>query len=669
MLLTLPDWGDFDPKRQLEELRVLIEEGRKLADRKANTSESDTEPIFLPWERLHDRIAKAWGPLSHLHGVDQESYSQIVETYEEGDRLLSAYATDIGQHEGLFAAYRLFAKGETYRELGTEERRIIDEAIIDFELSGVALPKEQKTRLREINARLSELSARYSQNIQSAQNAWSKLVSDPSVLDGVSQETIAAMRSAAKREGKDGYLVTIHQPIFIALIEQAKNADLRREIYEAYHTRASDQGPTAGRFDNGPIMEEIIALRSESAKILGYPSFNAYRLTKRMAPSVEDVSAFLHELESRAVPKAKEEFALLREFAASELGISEPQPWDIAFIARIMKERTFGIDQEALRAYFPEDRVLKSLFGLLGRIYGIELRERTDIPVWRDGVRFFEVKDGNRTIGGVYADLYSRRGKRPGAWMDSAVERFVNDGAIQLPVAYFNCNFLPQEGKRATLRHDEVETIFHEFGHVIHHLLGETRYPSTGMGRVEWDAVEFPSQIMENWCWEREMLKEMTAHVESGEPMPGEMIERLIASRTYHIGLFLARQLTLASFDWALHLEAEGKKSPQKLWDEIQARIMPMPYPAWSRYPNAFSHIFDGGYAAGYYSYLWAEVLAADAYRIFRAQGIFDRETGTRFRREILSMGSIRPMMEGFRAFCGREPDPKALLVSYGIDT
>jgi oligopeptidase A len=665
-VLRLPAWESFDPSLALEELRGLISEGRALAERQSQ-SRGGESPV-RPWEELLDRLGKTWGPLSHLYGVDQESYPGIVAAYEEGERLLSEYSTDICQHAGLYSKYRSFAASNAYVSLDAEERRILDESLLDFRLSGVELSPENKARLKSVIARLAELSTRFSQHVQDAQNAWSKFFADDHRLKGVHPDVLATMRDAARREGKEGFLVTVHQPIYIALIERAADRELRREVYEAYHTRASDQGPLAGQFDTGPLMREIVALRAESAKILGYPTYNALRLEKRMAPSVGDVTAFLGRLEREVVGRAKEEYARLVEFARRELSLEDLLPWDIAYASRAMREKEFGIDQETLRAYFPEDRVFVALFELLRRIYGIEFREQTDVPMWRDGVRFFEVVEKGNVIGGVYADLYARRGKRPGAWMDSAVDRFVeSDRTIQLPIAYFNCNFLPQLGDRAFLRHDEVETVFHEFGHVIHHLLSMTRFPSSGMGSVEWDAVEFPSQIMERWCWEPELLRTMTAHRETGAPMPEELIERLVASRNFQVAMFLSRQLALATFDWELHLLASENPDVQAVWDQVQTRILPAPYPAWSRFPNAFSHIFDGGYAAGYYSYLWAEVLAADAFEEFHSCGVFDESVGGRFRREVLAPGSTRPMIEGFRAFLRRDPDLSALLRSYGL--
>lgn len=667
VVLALPDWSDFDLKRQLQDLEALLLEGERLAEIQAQ-SRAISEPLFLPWEQLHDRIHKAWGPIAHLYNVNQEAYPEIQKVFEAGERILSDFATRIGQHEGLYRAYLSFRYGDAYAALDAEGRRVVDEGIKDFELSGVLLSQQKKTRIREINTRLSDLSTRYAQNIQDSQNAWSLHLTDDSRLIGVPDAAKEAMRASAHREGKEGYLVTVHQPIYIALIERAEDRELRKTIYEAYHTRASDQGPLAGKFDNAPLMREIVSLRHESAVLLGFPSYNAFRLAKRMAPSTGDVSSFLAELSARVVPRAKKEFAELVAFARNELEISEVLPWDVAYIARAMKERRFGVDQEALREYFTEDRVFETLFSVLGRVYGIEFRERRDIPVFADGVRFFEVWQDGRMLGGVYADLYARRGKRPGAWMDNATDRMINEGIIQLPVAYFNCNFLPQTGGKAALRHDDIETVFHEFGHVLHHVLCATKYPSTGMGSVEWDAVEFPSQMTENWCWRPEVLRDMGVHRGTGEPIPDSLVERLVSSRLFHSGMFLARQLALGLFDWELHLRAAESFDPQAMWDDIQKRLMPMPFPAWSRYPNAFSHIFDGGYAAGYYSYLWAETLAADAFEDFQKGDVFNREIGKRFQREILAPGGSRPMMESFRAFRGREPDPGALLRAYGIE-
>ncbi len=667
--MSLPDWGSFAASGSLEDLKRFVAKGRALADSQAAHEDHTFDSLVLPWEELSESITRVWGPVGHLYNVSQYDHPKLREANEEGERLLASYGSDIGQHEGLYRAYLRYRDSSDYLTLDPERKRIVDENVKDFILSGVGLEAKDKVRLKAINERLAELSNAFSANIQGAQDAWEKHVTDPKVLEGVPIATLKQMEAQARSQGLDGYLMTIQQPVYIALIAHAKDRSLRQEIYMAYHTRASDIGPGDGRFDNTPLIEEILELRREKARILGFPDYNSYSLARKMAPSVRAVNEFLGVLEVGTKEKAKEEYLELVRYAQKKLGLEDLEPWDIAYVSEYLRKETLAVDHEALRDYFPEQKVFEGMFGLLEKIYGIRFTARDDVSRWRDDVRFFEVRgeDGS-LIGGVYADLFARAGKRPGAWMDVTVDRITRPGGTQVPVAYFNCNFtVPSSGEDAMLRHDEVETVFHEFGHVLHHLLSEARYPSSGMGSVEWDGIEVPSQIMENWCWEKEMIRLLTAHKTTGKALPDEDIDRLLATRTFHIGLFLARQLVFGAFDWELHLASDGTKRTQELWEEIHARIIPFSIPHWVRVPNSFSHIFDGGYAAGYYSYLWAEVLALDIFSLFRVRGIFDRATGIRFRREVLAKGATRPLMEGVVALLGREPRTDALFEQYGI--
>jgi len=495
---------------------------------------------------------------------------------------------------------------------------------------------------------------------------------DRAALAGVPESDLALLRRAAEDAGRADYLITLKQPSVQAILAYADNRELRERFYAAYHTRASERGPQQGRFDNSARIEEILALRHEAARLLGFANAAEESLATKMAATPAHVLEFLHDLVRRAKPVALRELAELRGFARDRLGIADLQPWDVAYAAEKLRVATFALSEEELKPYFAVPAVLDGLLAIVARVFGVRLRVRSDVEVWHPDVRYFDVLDADDRIrAGCYVDLYTRTGKRGGAWMDVCRSRFADAGATQPPIAYLTCNFAPPAGDRPTLlTHEEVATVFHEFGHGLHHLLTEIDYPSVaGIDGVEWDAVELPSQFMENFCWQREALDLFARHWQTGAALPQDLFERMIAARHFHAGLFLVRQLEYALFDFRLHLEFDAARGARalELLEAVRGEVAVIFPPEWQRMPHSFTHVFAGGYAAGYYSYLWAELLSADAFARFEESGIFDAATGAAFRRSILAVGGSRPALESFIEFRGRGPRPEALLRSYGL--
>ncbi|HET6631485.1 MAG TPA: M3 family metallopeptidase [Rhodanobacteraceae bacterium] len=630
----------------------------------------DFEHVMLAQERCEQRLARAWAPVGHLHAVADSP--ELRAAYEPAEEKLTDHAIELGQNRALQAAVQAVADAPGFAALPRPQRALVEHALRDFRLAGVALEEPQRRRFREIGVELSRLGTGFANAVLDATEAWQQHVTDESDLAGVRESDLAMLRQAAAERDLDGYLVTLKQPSVHAVLTYADNRDLRERVYWAYQTRASDQGPQAGRFDNSERIERIMALRHEAARLLGFANAAEESLATKMAATPRQVLEFLEDLAQRARPVAQRELAELRSFARETLGLDTLEAWDVAFASEKLRQQRYALDQEQLRPWFPLPAVLQGLFGVAGRLYGIEFSARDDVDTWHHDVRYFDVRDdGGRVIAGVYLDLYARNGKRGGAWMDVCRARFNDDGRLQLPVAFLTCNFAPPAaGKPALLTHDDVLTLFHECGHGLHHLLTAIDLPSIGgIDGVEWDAVELPSQFMENFCWTRETLDLFARHYQTGEPLPQALFERLLATRCFHAGLFLVRQLEFALFDFRLHLDydpARGARVMETL-EQVRKQVAVLHPPAWQRFAHSFGHVFAGGYAAGYYSYLWAEVLSADAYAAFEAAGVLDRATGERFRREVLSVGASRPALESFIAFRGREPQPEALLKSYGL--
>lgn len=621
--------------------------------------------LIEPLDEMGERLSRAWSPVSHLNAVMNSP--ELREAHDSCLPLLSQFSTEMGQNQALYNAYRQLADSDAYHALDAAQQTIIQHALRDFRLSGIALPAEQQKRYGELKMRLSELQSRFSNQLMDATQAWTRHVTDVSELAGLPESALAQARQAAEARDLDGWLITLEFPSYYAVMTYADNADLRREVYTAYCTRASDQGPHAGQNDNGPVIAEILQLRQELASLLGYANYAELSLATKMADSTDQVLGFLRDLAGRSRPYAEADLQALREFAASR-GCSELQSWDTGYYAEQLRQHRYAISQEELRPWFPVDRVLQGMFTTAGRLFGVELREVAEFDRWHPEARLFEVVEGGRVIGRFFLDLYARSNKRGGAWMDGARDRRrLPGGEVQLPVAYLVCNFTPAVGDRpALLTHDEVTTLFHEFGHGLHHLLTRVDYPAaSGINGVAWDAVELPSQFMENWCWEPEGLALISGHHETGEPLPADLLEKMLAAKNFQSGLAMLRQIEFSLFDFELH--AQSGRSAREVLQAVREEVSVMPPPSFNRFENGFAHIFAGGYAAGYYSYKWAEVLSADAFSRFEDEGIFNAETGRSFRDNILARGGSREPMELFIAFRGREPSVEALLRHSGL--
>jgi oligopeptidase A len=622
-----------------------------------------------PMEDMQERLHRTWSPVSHLNAVVNND--ALREAYNAGVPRIADYSAELGQDERLYTAYRALASSPEFDTLSPAQRKIIENALRDFRLSGAELPRDKKERFRAIQRELSTLTSQYSENVLDATQAWEVVLSGAEVA-GLPPSALAMAKQAAERAGKTGYKFGLDAPSYMAVLSYADNRDLRRRMYEAYTTRASDQGPNAGRFDNTDLMVRILKLRREAATMLGFASYAEYALQTRMAKNVPQVMDFLNALATRAKPAAARELDELRAYAKSEHGISDLQSWDVAYYSEKLRAHRYDFSQEDLRPYFPENRVLAGMFEVVRRLYGLTIRQVTDAPVWHPDVRFYEIKDEAGDIRGrFYVDLYARPNKRGGAWMDDCISRRRRGAELQVPVAYLICNFSPPIGDRPALfTHDEVNTMFHEFGHGLHHMLTKVDYPGVGgINGVAWDAVELPSQFMENWCWEREALDVVAAHYQTGERLPNALYEKMRAAQNFQSGMQFVRQLEFALFDMRLHsdFDPDGATSVQQLLDEVRAEVAVVMPPAFNRFQNSFSHIFAGGYAAGYYSYKWAEVLSADAFSKFEENGVFDARTGREFMQNILEQGGVHEPMELFVRFRGREPSVEPLLRHSGL--
>ncbi|CAI2524436.1 Oligopeptidase A [Serratia proteamaculans] len=649
-----------------------------LADCRAAVERVVAQPGPFTWDNLcqplaesDDRLSRIWSPVGHLNSV--KNSPELRAAYEQALPLLSEYGTWVGQHEGLYQAYRSLKEGAAFEKLTAPQRKSVENALRDFELSGIGLSPEKQRRYGEIVARLSELGSTYSNNVLDATMGWSKLITSEAELSGLPESALAQAQAMAEAKEQDGWLLTLDMPSYLPVLTYGDNRALREEMYRAFATRASDQGPNAGKWDNSEVMAETLALRHELAQLLGFDSYADKSLATKMAENPEQVLGFLSDLAKRARPQAEQELAQLRAFAKQHYGVDELEAWDITYYGEKQKQHLFSISDEQLRPYFPEQRVVEGLFEVVKRIYGITAKERKDVDTWHPEVRFFDLFDASGELrGSFYLDLYARENKRGGAWMDDCVGSLRKaNGELQKPVAYLTCNFnRPLGDKPALFTHNEVTTLFHEFGHGLHHMLTQIDTAGvSGISGVPWDAVELPSQFMENWCWEPEALAFISGHYQSGEPLPKEMLDKLLAAKNYQAALFILRQLEFGLFDFRMHAEYSPEKGAQILptLAEVKKMVAVVPSPSWGRFPHAFSHIFAGGYAAGYYSYLWAEVLSADAYSRFEEEGIFNAETGKSFLDNILSRGGSEEPMELFKRFRGREPQLDAMLRHYGI--
>ena len=624
--------------------------------------------LIEPLDDMGEKLSRAWSPVSHLNAVMNSP--ELREAYESCLPLLSQYYTELGQNQALFEAYQQLANSAQFATLDKAQQTIIEHALRDFRLSGIALPPEQQKRYGELQMRLSELQSTFSNQVLDATQAWTKQISDAAQLDGLPDSALEQAKQAAEARELDGWLITLDFPSFYAVMTYATDRALREEVYTAYCTRASDQGPNAGKLDNGPIIDEILTLRQELAELLGFANYAELSLATKMADSTDQVLGFLRDLGQRSKSYAEEDLSALRAFAA-EQGCSDLQPWDLGHYSEKLLQHRYAISQEVLRPYFPVNTVIKGMFGIVQKLYGIELREVEQFERWHADARLFEVSENGEVIGRFFLDLYARSHKRGGAWMDGCRDRrLLPSGELQRPIAYLVCNFTPpgSGGKPALLTHDEVTTLFHEFGHGLHHLLTRVDYASaSGINGVAWDAVELPSQFMENWCWEPEGLALISGHFQTGEPLPQELLDKMLAAKNFQSGMGMLRQVELSLFDFELHVRENPELSAQQVLDKVRDETSVLRAPAFNRFQNGFSHIFAGGYAAGYYSYKWAEVLSSDAFSRFEEEGVLNEKTGRAFRDSILARGGSEEPMALFVAFRGREPSIDPLLRHLGL--
>ncbi|AMN45606.1 oligopeptidase A [Steroidobacter denitrificans] len=648
-------------------LRALLAAHRERLTALLQSNAAGWDSLIVPLEEMQHQLARTWSPISHMNGVVNNDALRAA--YNACLPLLTAWQTDLAQNERLFQAYQEILAREA-AQLTAAQRKLINNALRDFRLAGVALPEDRKQHFKGLMEQLVSLQAKFDENVMDATNAWSRHVTDPAELSGLPTPILERANLAARARQLEGWYFTLDAPNYQAVLMHAEHEPLRREFYEGWVTRASDQGESAASgWDNSLLMTRILAVRHEIAALVGYPNYAEYSLATKMAGSVAEVRDFLKELARRSQPVARHEYDELIRFAGRDL-----QAWDVAFHAEQLKRQRFEVSEEALRPYFPLPKVLAGLFAVAGRLYGVRIAERDGVDVYHPDVRYYDILDSDGSVrAGFFVDLYAREKKRSGAWMDDCVGRKRLRDKHSLPVAYLVCNFMPPTGGQPSLlTHSEVVTLFHEFGHGLHHMLTRVDYPSVaGINGVPWDAVELPSQFMENFAWREEVLPLISAHVDSGEPLPQTELRRLLGTRTFHAGMQTVRQLEFALFDLLIHSESDNERMPvthiMRILDEVRAEVAVVRPPSFNRFPHSFQHIFSGGYAAGYYSYKWAEVLAADAFSAFEESGIFDPQVSQRFLSAILEQGGSRDAMEAFVEFRGRKPRIEPLLKQLGL--
>lgn len=678
----LPRFADVRPEHVAPAVRNLLEDYRALIDQLTRDAAQPTWDSFIvPMTEAGERVGRAWGVVGHLHSV--MDLPEWREAYNAMLPEVSRFYAELGQNLALFHKYKALHDSPEYATLSPVRQRILDHEVRDFRLSGAELPDALKPRFQAIQEALSQLGAKFSENLLDATNAHAEWIEAEADLSGIPDDARSAARAAAEKDGKPGWKFTLQMPSYLPVMQYADNRALRERMYRAYATRASEFGKA--EWDNGPLIGRILALRQEESRMLGYRSFAEVSLVPKMADSPEQVLGFLRELAAKAKPFAVRDLEELRAFAAAELGLDDLQPWDVSYAAEKLRQARYDYSDQEVKQYFPEPKVLDGLFGVIRALYGVDILP-DEAPRWDPDTRFYRIEKNGDLVGHFYLDLHARETKRGGAWMDSARSRYRGTQGSTTPVAYLVCNFPgPVDGKPATFSHDDVLTLFHEAGHGLHHLLTRIEELAvSGIHGVEWDAVELPSQFMENFCWEWDVLCGMTAHVDTGEALPRSLYDKMIAAKNFQSGMQTVRQLEFSMFDLRLHDEVQPDSSAVEasvaidkvmgLLEEVRQEVAVLIPPAWHRFPNSFSHIFAGGYAAGYYSYKWAEVLSADAFEAFEEAGsgkgsLLDAETGARFWREILAVGGSRPALESFKAFRGREPRVDALLRHNGMVT
>lgn len=669
-----PIFSQLDPSTIVAQVEKAIEQCKLAVDESVKKGEVTFDNIVSQQEEADDALGKLFSPVSHLNSV--LSSDELRAAHDACLPLLSEYSTFLGQHQGLCDLYNALANSAEFTTLTEAQQKVVTNTVRDFKLSGVALPDEKKKEYAKISARLSDLSSQFSNNLMDATLAFSKHINDKEVLSGLPQSALDAASQAAHEKDLQGYLFTLDIPSYLPIMMYADNQALREEMYRAYVTRASDQDGVSfkgesGRFDNSKIIDETLELRHQKANLLGFENFTEYSLATKMAEDSSQVIEFLEDLAKKSKPQAQQEKQEIEDFAFEKFGQSNLQSWDITYYAEKLKQDKYSVSDEELRPYFPEQKVLSGLFKVVSRLFGIEVVEIQDVDTWHKDVKFFEIRDKIGCLrGAFYLDLFARAKKRGGAWMDECrVRRTKLNSELQTPVAYLTCNFSgPVGDKPALFTHDEVITLFHEFGHGIHHMLTQVDVGGvSGINGVAWDAVELPSQFLENWCWQPEALAFISGHFETHEPLPQDLLDKMLAARNFQSAMQMLRQLEFSLFDVKLHQRENANKSVQNLIDEVRAEVAVSKVPSFNKFQNSFGHIFAGGYAAGYYSYKWAEVLSADAFSRFEEEGIFNELTGQDFLNCVLERGGSQEPMELFKAFRGREPNTEALIRHSGI--
>ena len=667
-LAKLPTFSNIDDATIVCRLQALLDQQRqRLAALLAEIEQPDWDNLIAPLEEMADEVRQFWSPIGHLHNVaDREA---LRTAHNEAVALLSEYATELAQNQALYECHVCIQDSAAFNDFDAARKKVIENALRDFRLGGISLPEDAQKKVKALSIELAQLGARFQENVLDSTQAFKLEVKERERLAGLPESALALARQNAERADVDGWILTLDFPSYVPSMTYLDDHELRAELYEAYTTRASECGPDAGRHDNSTVMAEIMAKRRALGREIGFDNYAEYSLATKMARSTDEVLAFLYELSKRARPAAEREFDELQAFAQT-LGVAQPEAWDIAYYSEKLRQKQFSFSAEDVKPYFPVTRVIDGMFEVARRLFGIEITCTEKVDLWHEDVRFFTVSDEHGgALGFFYLDLYARDGKRGGAWMDECLVRWDDSYGRQLPVAYLTCNFTPPvAGQPTLLTHNEVTTLFHEFGHGLHHMLTEIDRPAvSGINGVPWDAVELPSQFLENWCWERDALDFVSGHHDDGRPLPDDLFQRMRAAKNFQAAMQMVRQLEFALFDFRLHLEYTDGLSVQGLLDDVRREAAVIIPPANNRFQHSFAHVFGGGYAAGYYSYKWAEVLSADAFSRFEAEGIFNRSTGRDFQTTILEKGGSEDAMVLFRAFRGREPDIEPLLRRAGL--
>ncbi len=670
----LPPFESIKPEHVVGAIDQLITRNKEALETLLSENGTPTwDNLFAKLEANEDELGKAWSPVSHLNGVLNSQ--ELREAYNQALMKLTQYGTELGQHQGLYQAYQQLVESESFQSLSQAHQKAVQNSLRDFTLSGIGLPQEQQTQFAETRKRLSELSSQFSNNVLDATHAWHKHFTDESALAGLPDSALALAKQAAQNKQLEGFVVTLDIPSYLAVMTYAQDRSLRDEMYRAYCTRASEfgtkaDGSSADEWDNSDLILETLKLRQQQAELLGFANYAELSLAKKMAKTPAQVEEFLLDLADRSRAMAEQELSELKAFAAKD-GITDYQPWDASFYSEQLKQEQHSISQESLRPYFPADKVVNGLFTVANKLFGLDIAEDNDITTWHNDAKYYTVSREGQQIAGFYLDLYAREHKRGGAWMDECRVRRRTQSGMQLPVAYLTCNFNPPSAELPSLlTHDEVTTLFHEFGHGLHHMLTEIDVAAvSGINGVEWDAVELPSQFLENWCWHPEVIALLSGHFETNEPLPKDLLDKMLAAKNFQSGMQMLRQIEFALFDLRLHWQYPtlDPVSVSGVLNTVRERVAVITPPDFNRFENGFSHIFAGGYAAGYYSYKWAEVLSSDAFSVFEENGIFDADSGKRFLTEILQKGGSKDANELFVAFRGREPNTDALLRHSGI--